>query len=299
MRRLLPWVLVALIAVGAAAGAALGVAQKTPAETPSQWVAAVLATTQRAGTAGFSYTQVTSSPNADLRSSLSGQGSVDFGTGAAQVSETDHVVSFSSTGHQPLHPVHSTNTPKAMVINGTIYQSDPIPGFRFTALYRVLPAPKLPRAQRGLSLALNAPVALDALRGPNAVASVVDLGPTTIGGTATTQFEVTYAPLHICAPHQPPAVVRQRPSRVWVDNAGRLVQVRSTSYFSDRLPRGVKVPAALNGYPRAPMTTVATLTFSAFGLPVHVVAPPASAIAPAGESSVGFATARADTCPSQ
>jgi hypothetical protein len=83
MRRLLPWVLVALVAVGAAAGAVLGVAQKTPAETPSQWVAAVLATTQRAGTAGFSYTQVTSSPNADLRSSLSGHGSVDFGTGAA------------------------------------------------------------------------------------------------------------------------------------------------------------------------------------------------------------------------
>ena len=52
MRRLLPWVLVALVAVGAAAGAVLGVAQKTPAETPSQWVAAVLATTSHSASVG-------------------------------------------------------------------------------------------------------------------------------------------------------------------------------------------------------------------------------------------------------
>jgi len=217
--------------------------------------------------------------------------------GDAQVTEVDHEISFSSTDNQPFHPVHSTNTLKAIVIGGTIYQADPIPGIGYTSAYHVLPIPKLPRAQRGLSLALNASVALDTLRGPNAVASVIDVGPATIDGTATTQYDVTYAPLQVCLPRQPPAVVRQLPSLVWVDNTGRLVQVRSTSYFSDRLPRDVKLPTAFDGVPRAPTTTVATLTFSAFGLPVHVVAPLASAIAPKGESS-GFATARADTCPS-
>jgi hypothetical protein len=199
--------------------------------------------------------------------------------GDAQVTEVDHEISFSSTDNQPFHPVHSTNTLKAIVIGGTIYQADPIPGIGYTSAYHVLPIPKLPRAQRGLSLALN------------------DVGPATIDGTATTQYDVTYAPLQVCLPRQPPAVVRQLPSLVWVDNTGRLVQVRSTSYFSDRLPRDVKLPTAFDGVPRAPTTTVATLTFSAFGLPVHVVAPLASAIAPKGESS-GFATARADTCPS-
>jgi hypothetical protein len=163
MRRLVPWVLVSLVALGAAAGAALGIAHGTGPEAPSQWVAAVLATTERAGTARFSYTHVTSSPNADLRGSLSGQGEVNFVIGDAQVTEVDHEISFSSTGNQPLHPVPSSNTVKAIVIGGTVYQANPIPGIRFTARYHVLPFPKLPRAQRRLSLALNADVALDSL----------------------------------------------------------------------------------------------------------------------------------------
>jgi hypothetical protein len=299
MRRLLPWVLVALVVLGTAAGAALGIVHRSSPETPSRWVAAVLATTEKAGTATFSYTQVTSSSNADLRGSQSGHGAVDFGSGDARVTEVDHEVSFNSTNNQPIHAVHTTDTLKAIVIGGTVYQADPIAGIGFTSDYRILPFPKLPRSQRGLSLALGAAVPLDALRGPNAVASVIDVGPATIGGTATTEYEVTYAPLHVCAPHQPPAVVRQRPSQVWVDDAGRLVQARSTSYFSDVLPRSVKVPTAFDGYPRAPMTTLSTLTFSTFGLPVHVVAPPASALAPQGESSVGFAVARADSCSSR
>jgi hypothetical protein len=298
MRRLMPWMLVSLLALGTAAGAALGVAHKAPSKTPSQWVAALLATTEKAGTARFSYTHVTSSPNADLRGSLSGNGVVNFVTGDAQVTEVDHEISFSSTDNQPLHPVHSTNTLKAIVIGGTVYQADPIPGTGFASEYHVLPFPKLPRAQRGLSLALNADVALDSLRGPNAVASVRDLGPATIDGAATTRYEVTFAPLRVCVPHQPPAVVTQRPSYAWVDGDGRLVQVRSTSYVSGRLPRAQKLPAAFRDFPRGPTTTVATLTFSEFGHPVHVVAPPASAIAPRGESSVGFAIALADGCRS-
>ena len=296
MRRLVPWVLVSLIAVGAAAGAALGIAHKTSAETPSQWVAAVLATTERAGTARLSYTQITSSPDADLRGSTAGSGMVNFATGDAQVTEVDHDISFTSTGNQPLHPVHSTNTQHAIVIGGTVYQANPIPGISVTGEYHVLPFPKVPRSQRGLSLALNASVALDALRGPYAVASVLDLGPATVGGTAATKYEVTYAPLHVCAPHQPPTEVTQHPTLVWVDNAGRLVRVRSTSNFSGRLPKDVKLPAAFTGIPRGPTTTVSTLTFSAFGTPVHVVAPPPAAIASRGES--GFAVARIDTCRS-
>jgi hypothetical protein len=298
MRRLVPWVLLSLVALGAAAGAALGIVNRATPETPSQWVAAVLATTERAGTARFSYAHVTSSPNADLRGSLSGSGEVNFAADDVQVTEVDHEISFSSTDNQPVHPVHSSNTVKAIVIGGTVYQANPIPGFRFTAQYHVLPFPKLPRAERGLPLALNAAVALDSLQGPNAVASVRDLGPATVDGAATTQYEVTFAPLRVCVPHQPPAVVTERPSDVWVDGAGRFLQVRSTSYASGRLPRGEKLPAAFGAFPRAPTTTVATLTFSAFGTPVHVVAPPASALAPRGESSTGFAISLVQGCRS-
>jgi hypothetical protein len=296
MRRLVPWVLVSLVALGAAAGAALGIAPDTTAQTPSQWVAAVLATTERAGTARFSYAHVTSSPNAELRGSLSGNGEVNFATGDARVTEIDHDISFNSVGTQPLHPVHSTDTVKAIVIGGTVYQANPIPGFRFTDQYHALPFLKLPRAQRGISLALNAAVALDSLHGPNAVASVRALGSDTVDGVATTQYEVTFDPVRVCAPHQPPTVVTERPTDVWVDAAGRLLQVRSTTYFSGRLPRGEKLPAAFGDIPHGPTTTVATLTFSAFGVPVHVVAPPASALFHDGGSSAGLVVARSQGC---
>jgi hypothetical protein len=126
------------------------------------------------------------------------------------------------------------------------------------------------------------------------VASVRNLGPADIDGVATTQYEVAFAPLRVCVPHQPPAVVTERPSDVWVDGNGRLVQVRSTSYVSGRLPRGQKLPAAFGVLSPSPLTTtVATLTFSAFGIPVHVVAPPASALAPRGQSSGGLVIALA------
>jgi hypothetical protein len=301
MRRLAPWLLLSLLVVGTAAAAALGIAQKpsstpTSSSTPSKWVAGVLASTERAGSAHFSYTHVTSSPNPDLRGSLSGHGVVDFTTGDVRVTEVDHDITFSSTGNQPLHPVPTTSTEDAIVIRGTVYQANPIPGVAFTAEYRVLPFPALPRSQRGLSLALNASVALDALRGPNAVASVTDLGPAEVDGAATSQYEVEYAPLRVCTPHQAPQVLTQRPTRVWLDGAGRLVRVRSTDYFNDRLPRRAKIPAALDGFPRGPVTVVATLTFSEFGAPVRVAAPPASAVVPEGSTSFGTATSKIDAC---
>jgi hypothetical protein len=130
------------------------------------------------------------------------------------------------------------------------------------------------------------------------VASVHDLGPATVDGAATTEYKVTFAPFRVCAPHQPPAVVTQRPSDVWLDGAGRLIQVRST-YVSGSLPRGVKLPAGFGDILHATATTVATLTFSAFGIPVHVVAPPTGALAPrGGSSSFGLAIARTHSCRS-
>ncbi len=298
MRRLVPWLLLSLLVVGAAAGAALGNAQKSSPANPSQWVAGVLAATEKAGSAHFSYTQVTSSPNAELRGSLSGRGVVDFTTGDSHVTEVDHDISFSATGHEPLHPVPSTSTEDAIVVGGTVYQANPIPGFSFTHEYRLLPFPRLPRSQRWLSLALNASVALDMLRGPYAVASVTNLGPAEVDGAATTQYEVKYVPLHVCVPHQAPQVLTQRPSRVWLDDVGRLVRIRSTLYFSDRLPHGVKVPAALDGFPRGPTTTVATLTFSEFGAAVQIAAPPASAVLTTGKTSFGTLIVRSNTCRS-
>ena len=281
----MPWVLLSLLALGTTAAAALGIAadRRSP-ESPAQWVAGVLATTEQERSARFTYTEITSSPNPELRSTLAGTGVVNFAKGDARATEVDHDITFSSTNNQPARPVHSTNMEKAIVIGGTMYEGSPILGVDFSLRYSVLPLPKLPRSQQGLSLVLNAPVALDGLQGPNAVAAVRALGPAEVDGVATTQYEVTYAPFHACVPHQAPVVVRHLPSHLWVDDAGRLVQARGMSYFSGQLPKDAKIPAVFEDIPRGPTTSVATLTFSAIGQPVHVVAPPASAIATGGHS---------------
>ena len=298
VRRLIPWLLLSLILVGTAAAAALGIAQKSASVAPAQWVTDVLAATEKAGGAHFSYTHVTSSPNPELRGTLSGHGVVDFTNGDVRVTEVDRDITFSSTGNQPLHPVHSTTSEDAIVVGGTVYQANPIPGLAFTEKYRVLAFPALPRSQRGLSLALNAAIALDALNETYTVDSLTDLGAAEVDGVATTQYEVGYAPLHVCAPHQTPQTLTQRPSRVWIDSAGRLVQVRSTLYFSDRFPHGSKPPTARAGFPHGSQTTIATLTFSDLGKPVQVAAPPTSAIVPEEGTSSGFAITRSDTCRS-
>jgi hypothetical protein len=298
VRRVAPWFLLSLLLVGVAVGAVFGAAQGSSTLPPSQWVADALTATQKAGSAQFSYTHVSLSPNPDLRGTLSGRGEVDFTTDHVRVSEVDRDISFTSTGNQPLHPVSSTTTTDAIVINGTVYEANPIPGLAFTGKYIKLPFPALPRPQRGLSLALNASVALSTLRGPNAVESVTALGPAEVAGVATTQYEVSYAPLRVCAPHQAPQVLHQRPSRVWLDDGGRLVRVRSTLYYSGRLPRGAKVPAPLEDFPRGPVTTVATLTFTAFGVPVHVAPPPKSAVLQKIATSKGISTFESDSCHS-
>ena len=298
VRRFTPWFFLLATIVAAAAGAALGVAQRSSALTPSQWVTGALASTDKAGSADFSYSCITSSLNPELRGSISGHGLVDFSDGDVRVTEIDHDISFSATGNEALRPVSSTSTLEAIVVGRTVYQANPIPGIPLAGRYHVLPFPGLPRSQRGLSLALNASVALDTLSGPYAVASVTKLGTAEVDGVATTKYEVGYALLHVCAPHESPQVLSQRPTGVWLDGAGRVVRVRSTFYSNDRRPHGVKIPAAFDDFPQGAVTTVATLTFSEFGAPVHVTAPPASAIIEGGSTSFGTATAKIDACPS-
>lgn len=284
VRRPVPWLLLSLVVMGSVAGAALGISQKS-STTPSQWVAGAIAATKQAGSAHFSYTQVTSSPNAELRGSIQGHGAADFATGAVSVTEIDNDIGFTSSNNQPLHPVPSSTTVHGIEVGGTLYEANPIPGIPFTHKYHQLSFRTLPRARQGLALALNAEVALDSLRGQFAVASITDVGSVDVDGLATTKYEVQYEPLHVCLAHKAPLVLTQRPSQVWLDGDGRLVRVRSTLSFNTQPSQGVKVPPSMYGFPTGPVTTVATLTFADFGTPVHVSAPPASELFPQRHAS--------------
>jgi hypothetical protein len=292
VRRAAPWALLFLVLLGAAAAAALGIAEKasptaTSAPTSTagaRFVAGVLVATERAGSAHFSYSHVTESPNPDLVSSLSGHGVVDFARDDVVTTEVGHDVTATSANGGPVRPVAETQTVQGIVIGGVQYMS--ISGFgavptRWTKVSLPFPGEK---ADRSLQLALNASTALAALRGQFPVSSVSDLGPSRIGGVATTEYQVRYAPVRFCLPHRNPVTVTQRPSLLWVDAQGRMVRVRSSFSFSGHVAPGTKIPHAADGFSLAPTTMVATVTFWRFGAPVRITPPPVNAVLPSLES---------------
>ncbi len=298
MRRVLPWALLSVVGLAAAGAAAVGAAE-TPSPTPAQWVAGVLATTAQAGSARFHYVHVTSSPNPDLHAALSGSGVVDFANGDVRVTEVDHQVEFEGEGSGPIRAVPTTTTEEAVAIGRVTYQRTFLPGGAGGEFIELPTLARPPQPAPALTLALNAGVAIGALEGPEPVVAVRDLGPARIGRIATTEYEVQTAPLVPCpSAHQTAPVSTQAPSLVWLDAHGRLVQVRSREWFSGRLPAGVRRQAPFAHIAIGPSTTTDTLTFSDFGTPVHITAPPASALAPSLGSSTGFAVSRPCTASS-
>ena len=96
-----------------------------------------------------------------------------------------------------------------------------------------------PSQDLGLTFVGNASIALDELEGTRHVVGVRALGAATVGGVATTRYEVSTAP--VCKPVHPSTVVEtQGPSFVWVDAKGRLVQVTGSLRVGGHLPAAVR-----------------------------------------------------------
>ncbi len=97
------------------------------------------------------------------------------------------------------------------------------------------------------------------------------LGAATVGGVATTRYELSTAP--VCKPVHPSTLVEtQGPSFVWVDAQGRLVQITGSAPCQRPSARGGPRHFPSLG-PACPVTTTDTLRFFAFGVPVHIEAP--------------------------
>jgi hypothetical protein len=83
-------------------------------------VAGVLAATKAAGTAHLDDTQVSTSPNPDLRGSSAGTGAVDFATGSFQITDVDHEMEWSSDSDGPIHPHTETTSEGEIAIGPTL-----------------------------------------------------------------------------------------------------------------------------------------------------------------------------------
>jgi hypothetical protein len=273
VRRLLPWALVGLVGIGAGVGAALGQANApgTAAASPAQWVARVLATTKAAGTAHLHFTEVTASSNPDLRGSSAGSGVVDFAAGTFRVSDIAHQLDWTigPTGQVRTHP--ETFGQKEIAVGPAVYQSigtdDPLSGWiKETA----------PRDDGAIGLGSADGFAdpLLSLTAPYTVRRVRDLVRASLGGESTTRYLVEsrlrlHCPKSATATRQP----MQR-TTLWIDGQGRLMQARSASYSSGKIPAAdLKSNPQFADEPTGSSTSVTTLRISGFGRPVHVAAP--------------------------
>jgi hypothetical protein len=296
-RRMVPFALLVLLPIGVLAAAIAGQVSSPSATTTAppttttptsaaQWVANLLATTARAGSAHFTYSHVTASPNPVLRGTIAGSGAVNFTAGTVRVSEVDQQVEFVQsgglflphTGQQPpqneVLPARSVAQPSrnavSMIGVGKVaYQS--VNGSNgsngLNGAWMRIGLSRDPRAQLGLQYAVNASVALSGLEGLQPVASVHTLGTARLDGLETTRYLVTNAPL--CGrSSNAPGSETLGPTTVWVDSRGRLAQARWTVSTSGTLP---SAPTAV--FPFGPSKTTATLTFSRFGAPVTITAP--------------------------
>jgi hypothetical protein len=275
MRRFVPWILLGLLTVGAAVGIALGVANQA-ARTPTQWVANALTTTAQAGTARFTDSVAVFGSHARPEIEDRGHGLVDFTSGDA--SSTDK-------GRNP------TSTTRTISIGATWYVEV---SSAFQSHWAKLARPHEPLGTLGLGGTPGGLVALSGLSGYEPVVAVRQVGPADVGG-AVTEYVVTTASPPLCPKQHRDTggpSLKQLPTTVWLDQAGRIVRVRSQFQESfGPLPAGTD--SAITNAVKGGETIhfAATLHFSDFGLPVKISAPP-TGHSPGGEASSGTAQSR-------
>ena len=280
VRRFVPWALLGLVAAGAGLAALVGAtsAPRTPSVTPTEWVANLLATTARAGTAHFTDSSVSTSRSAAFAGSTSGSGDIDFRAGDVRATEVLHQTQFATTPSGLSRPMRTATSIRFIGIGASVYQS-----FAPTGL-TALPWAKLswhrdPSQDLGLAMTGIAAEPLDELGLTQRVVAVRDLGATTLRGAATTRYEVSTVP--VCTPpHDGGRQARRStlsetegPSYVWVDSKDRLLQIVGSVRLSGSPPAALAQlgPSMALAYP---VTTTDALRLSDFGAPVRIHAPP-------------------------
>ncbi len=204
VRRIVPFALLALLLTGVLSAALAGqlsspsarasaTTTAPPTSSAAKWVANLLATTARAGSAHFAYVHVTASPNPVVRGTITGSGAVNFTAGTVRVNEVEQQVELvprgglfqPHTGQQPpqneVVPARTAEQPSRSAVSmigvgRTTYES--MSGSNGDWLRLALP--RNPRAQLGLQYAVNASVALGGLEGLEPIAAVHAVGRATL-----------------------------------------------------------------------------------------------------------------------
>ncbi len=287
VRKFLPWALLGLLGVGVAVAAVVGQVQ-SPAASSTNWLANLVATTAASGSAHLRISTVALSADPAERSSSVATGVIDFITGNFRFVQVNHQTTFISTNGGAPQPVPYNWGETEIAIGQSLYEKDfvtvsNISSSPLPTTWNKYINPRNVHQAFGLDAGTIAENAVSGLSGILPVTSVRSLGPATVDGVSTTRYVLTYGPPELCGsrvfkPRRPGTRRRFaraakafepviRPTLVWVDGRGRLVQIRASTVSSARALR------AVSGSFDAAQTNVTTLTFSDFGVPVHIVAP--------------------------
>jgi hypothetical protein len=263
-RDLIPLALVGVLGLASAGVAVAAGIDHQPASGLSTFFDQALDATTHAGTAQFIYTSSTAPNSLSAGSSTRGFGSVNFGT---DTSDAYLVTTSPGPSAQGLDvPPSSTSSHEQEIATrqGTFIAfggaGSPPEGW-----IRIYGAPlggsmaALENSQAGAGL-----VALTHLPA-NAV--IRRAGHALVGGVATTAYNVP-SPLITCQQAEGAApLAGQSVLRVWIDRTARIRRVQLVT--TERIPRGHgrhPLVLAFNGI----------LTFTTYGIPVHVSAPKAT-----------------------
>jgi hypothetical protein len=289
VRKFLPWALLGVLGVGVAVAAVVGQVQ-SPAASTTNWLANLLATTTAAGSAHLRISTVGLSADPAERSSSVASGVIDFTTGNFRFFQVNHEVSFTSVDGAAPQPVPYDWSETEIAIGQSLYERDAVtvPGTPspLPTTWNKFINPRNVHQAFGLDAGTAAENAVSGLSGILPITSVRSLGPATVNGVSTTRYLVTYGAPELCG-SRPFAIAQVggrggrgrgaraanayeptiRPTTVWVDGQGRLVQIRASTVSS---AQDMKI---LSRSFSASQTNVTTLTFSDFGAPVHILAP--------------------------
>jgi hypothetical protein len=294
VRRAAPWLLVGVVMLGAGLGMGLGLAMQPVASANGHaFLARVLATTRRAGSARFTFTANTRSSNRFLRSSASGFGVIDFATNASEVTTITQSMGLGSSNSGPLHPPSSTDITEELTLGGVRYIRLSTPGALPLGapayLWIKLPAPR-GAGNDVLTSVLDTEVPYALLSSmPNL--EVREVGPSSIGTVPATEYSFTPS----CVVPAVAGKVRtsSSPLDVWVDGAGRLVQARGS--MSVTTPRG-SLPAALGSQLIGTSITVTSLRLHDFGTSVRLMAPQPDARSASVSTTIGILAGQSGKC---
>lgn len=260
VRRALPWLLVGLVAVGAGIGMGIGIAGQSPSAQAQ--ISQILRATESAGTARFTV----SSRTVGLVTRYTASGEVNFKTG-----------SVSMTAHYSIGGTHPTNAdalpnPYFKVIETGRFLYVYLPTFSASGSVGTTTGPvayswqrePLPTGLHNRSGILYGPMGF--LQLPGSTQVLQDLGPSTVGGQAATEYQMGQSTCQTSASGLTQTYLTT-PTTLWVDLQGRLIQGEATQTVVLHPPKGIAGEAHRS-------TQTSFVRLFDFGEPVSITAPP-------------------------